>query len=121
MVYVVPITYVYDGQYLFGHTKEGLKVRMMRQNPHICFEVDAIENLTNWQCVILQGVYEELEGEESLYANRMLLNRITPLHAGETNLPTDRLASHHPVTAAHLDPVTFRISITAKSGRYEKR
>jgi hypothetical protein len=71
--------------------------------------------------VIRQGVYEELAGEESRYASRLKLNRITPLQVSETSLPTGRLASHQPVTSSHLDPVTFRISITEKSGQYEKR
>src|SRR5687768_15235346 len=71
-VYLVPITYVYDGEYIYGHTREGLKVRMMRQNPEICFEVDAIKDMANWQCVIIQGVYEELNDEESQVARRLL-------------------------------------------------
>jgi nitroimidazol reductase NimA-like FMN-containing flavoprotein (pyridoxamine 5'-phosphate oxidase superfamily) len=120
-VYLVPITYLYDGQYIYGHTKEGLKVGMMRQNPHICFEVDAIQNMANWQSVVLQGVYEELTGEESQNVQRMLLNRMTPLLVSETSMPADSPGIHQPVTASSLRLVTFRIHITEKTGRYEKR
>ena len=31
--YVVPVTYVYDGDAVYGHTRQGQKVRMMRKNP----------------------------------------------------------------------------------------
>jgi nitroimidazol reductase NimA-like FMN-containing flavoprotein (pyridoxamine 5'-phosphate oxidase superfamily) len=120
-VYLVPITYLYDGQYIYAHTKEGLKIGMMRQNPHICFEVDAIQNMANWQSVILQGVYEELTGEESQNARRLLLNRMTPLLVSETSLPEDSPVMHQPVSSTPLVPVTFRIRITEKTGRYEKR
>jgi uncharacterized protein len=120
-VYLVPITYHYDGQHIYCHTKEGLKVRLMRQNPLICFEVDAIQNMANWQTVIIQGTYEELTGEESQEARRMLFNRMSPLLVSETSMPADSPAIHQPVTAANLTLVTFRIRIREKTGRYEKR
>jgi nitroimidazol reductase NimA-like FMN-containing flavoprotein (pyridoxamine 5'-phosphate oxidase superfamily) len=86
-VYVVPVTYVYDGEYLYGHTKEGQKTRMMRPNPQVCLEVDAIQNMANWQTVIVQGQYEELSGEAAAHAIRLLTNRITPLLVSETSVP----------------------------------
>ena len=55
VTYVVPISYAYDGTYLYGHTYEGMKVDMMRKNPKICFEVDSTRNLANWQSVIGWG------------------------------------------------------------------
>jgi nitroimidazol reductase NimA-like FMN-containing flavoprotein (pyridoxamine 5'-phosphate oxidase superfamily) len=120
-VYLVPITYLYDGEHIYGHTKEGLKVRMMRQNPRVCFEVDVIENMANWQSVVLQGIYEELTGEESQDVRRMLFNRMTPLLVSETSMPADSPGIHQPITASPLTLVTFRIRITEKTGRYEKR
>jgi nitroimidazol reductase NimA-like FMN-containing flavoprotein (pyridoxamine 5'-phosphate oxidase superfamily) len=60
ITYVVPITYAYDGTYIYGHTKEGMKINMMRINPKVCFEVDFIYNLSNWRSVISWGNYEEL-------------------------------------------------------------
>jgi uncharacterized protein len=112
---------LYDGQYIYGHTKVGLKVRMMRQNPRICFEVDAIENLANWQSVIIQGTFEELTGEESQNARRMLLNRMTPLLVSEMSMSDDSPGIHQPITASPLALITFRINILEKTGRYEKR
>lgn len=120
-VYIVPVTYVYEEPYIYGHTKEGLKIEMMRKNPQVCFEVDAIQNMTNWQCVILQGEYEELAGEESQQALQLIKNRITPLMVSESTMAGPGLELHRPVTASRLVLVTYRIRITHKSGRYEKR
>ena len=120
-VYLVPITYVYDGQYLYGHTREGLKVQMMRQNPAVCFEVDIIQDMAHWQCVIIQGEYEELHGQQSQDARRMLANRITPLLVSETSMPGGNPEIHQPITGGPVSLVTFRINIIEKSGRYEKR
>ncbi|HYK45494.1 MAG TPA: pyridoxamine 5'-phosphate oxidase family protein, partial [Parafilimonas sp.] len=60
VTYVVPIGYAYDGKYVYAHAEEGMKINMMRENPHVCFEVDTIENMGNWKSVIGWGDYEEL-------------------------------------------------------------
>ena len=120
-VYVVPVTYAYDGEYVYGHTKEGLKTRMMRQNPQVCLEVDAIGNMANWQTVVVQGRYEELSGEEAAHALRLLTNRITPLLVSETSLPATGPDIHLPAGSGPVVRVTYRLRILSKSGRYEKR
>ncbi len=60
-IYVVPVTYAYDGTYIYGHSKDGMKIKMMRKNPQICFEVDVMQNMSNWQSVISWGEFEELK------------------------------------------------------------
>lgn len=64
-IYVVPVTYVYDGQNIICHSREGMKLEMMRKNPDVCFEVDKMENMANWQSVIAWGTFVELNGEEA--------------------------------------------------------
>ncbi|MDO1446583.1 pyridoxamine 5'-phosphate oxidase family protein [Rhodocytophaga aerolata] len=119
-VYVLPVTYVYDGEYIYGHTKEGLKIEMMRNNPQVCFQVDAIQNLANWQSVVIQGTFEELSGEASHQAERLLLNRILPFQVSET-IPSGGIDIHQLASISRPVLVTYRISIEEKSGRYEKR
>ncbi|WP_161486297.1 pyridoxamine 5'-phosphate oxidase family protein [Candidatus Nitrosocosmicus hydrocola] len=58
-IYVVPITYAYDNGFIYGHTKDGLKIRMMRNNPNICFETDWVKDMSNWKSVIAYGKFEE--------------------------------------------------------------
>ena len=55
VVYVVPISYAFDGRTIFAHTHEGMKTDVMRQNPNVCFEVDNIKDMGNWQSVIACG------------------------------------------------------------------
>ena len=52
MTYVVPVSYAYDGDYIYVRTFEGLKLDMMRRNPKVCFEIDTMLNMGNWQSVI---------------------------------------------------------------------
>ena len=58
-IYVVPITYVYDDGYVIGHTKEGMKIEFLRENPECCFEVDEMKGISHWQSVIAWGTFEE--------------------------------------------------------------
>ena len=60
--YVVPITYAYDNNSVIGHSSEGLKMRMMRENPWVCVEVDHMDDLANCRSVIAWGRFEEWGG-----------------------------------------------------------
>jgi hypothetical protein len=121
-IYVVPVTYVYDGESIYGHADEGMKVRLMRADPHVCFEVDHIENLANWQSVIVWGTFEELRGEEADKGLLLLRRRLEPLI--ETQSPP---ASHglegyvlYRMQSATRHGILYRIAIREKTGRFEK-
>ena len=60
--YVVPISYVYEDGCIYGHTNDGKKLKVMRENPFVCFEVDEIESFLRWRSVICTGRFEELHG-----------------------------------------------------------
>jgi hypothetical protein len=66
--YVVPVTYAYDGEALLVQFADGLKVRMMLQNPLVCVEIDHIDNLANGRSVIAWGRFEELFGTDAAAA-----------------------------------------------------
>lgn len=119
-VYVVPITYAHDGDYLYLHTNDGLKIQMMRENPDVCFEVDQVNNMTNWQSVIVWGIFEELEGKEAERALRFLTNRVAPLVTSETFRPTYSLQGTQYREGSKMKLVVFRIKIQRASGRFEK-
>ena len=118
--YVVPITYAYDGTYIYGHTKEGLKIEMMRKNPKVCFEIEAIENMSNWRSVIAWGEFEELKTPEQREDGmRKLMDVVMPLMTGETTISNPMTDSHENYIEA-MKGVVYRIKLTEKTGRYEK-
>ena len=112
-VLVLPVTYLYDGKAIYGQTREGTKTRLLRQNPAVCFEVDELCSPSCWRSVVIQGLYEELEGDERHYAEQQLgPGRVPPLRAPES---TDDVA-------ANADPtVVYRIRILSKTGRSETK
>lgn len=120
--YVVPVTYAYDGTAVIAHSADGTKLRMMRENPSVCFEVDRVENLANWQSVIAWGRFEELQGEEAAAAMHTLVARMLPLMSHEANVPSHGMphGAHAADTAGHRASL-FRIVLDERTGRFEKR
>jgi nitroimidazol reductase NimA-like FMN-containing flavoprotein (pyridoxamine 5'-phosphate oxidase superfamily) len=119
--YVVPVTYVFDGEAIYSHSAGGLKIRMMRANPQVCFEVDLKENLANWRSVVAWGVYEELEGKDAFDALQLLVARLMPIVTTETlRLPAARPVAAKPVKDAPKS-IIYRIRLTERTGRFEKR
>ena len=110
--YVVPVSYVYDGNAVYVHSPVGLKISMLRAAPQVCFEVDDIRDLGNWQSVIAWGRYEELSGDLATAAMNLLASRLAPLTASETAGPSGLDAAG--------GSVAFRIRLEERTGRYEK-
>ena len=76
ITYVVPISYAYDGGFIYARTFEGMKISMMRKNPEVCFQIDEMENMANWKSVIAWGKFKELiESDERNAAVEKLLQR----------------------------------------------
>ncbi|TFD28244.1 pyridoxamine 5'-phosphate oxidase family protein [Cryobacterium cryoconiti] len=80
--YIVPVSYAYDGEAVYGHSGAGRKVTMMRANPSVCFEVEQVDDLGNWRTVIAWGHYEELTGTDAAAGRQLLLDRFKPLLGG---------------------------------------
>lgn len=110
-VLVLPVAYLYDGHAIYGQTREGTKTRMLRQNPTVCFEVDEACSPTSWRSVVIQGVYEELNGDDRIYAEQRLgPGRVAP--RSDVVSSTGEVPQPPP-------PVVYRIRILSKTGRSE--
>jgi nitroimidazol reductase NimA-like FMN-containing flavoprotein (pyridoxamine 5'-phosphate oxidase superfamily) len=62
-VYIFPVCYGFDGEYIYIQSSEGLKVRQMRAHPMVCFEVEEIRGPSRWASVLAHGSFEELTAE----------------------------------------------------------
>lgn len=120
--YVVPISYAYDGQFIYAHTSEGMKIDMMRKNPDVCFQVDDTKDLSNWQSVIVWGEFEELSKDpERTEALKQLTSRIIPFISSETMHLTSQWPFQDADDISKISGVVFRIRVTEKTGRFEKK
>jgi nitroimidazol reductase NimA-like FMN-containing flavoprotein (pyridoxamine 5'-phosphate oxidase superfamily) len=122
--YIVPVTYTYDDGYIYGHTNDGRKIEMLRQNPHVCFEVDVIETMTKWRSVIANGTFEELHGRDAARALDRLFEQLGHLETSESaGIPENLDHFQEVARKIKLRPtkgVTYRIKIDELTGRYER-
>jgi nitroimidazol reductase NimA-like FMN-containing flavoprotein (pyridoxamine 5'-phosphate oxidase superfamily) len=120
--YVVPVTYAYDREGLLLQSADGLKLRMMHENPWVCVEVDHIDNLANWRSVIGWGRFEQLLGDEAATALEQLRVRLQPLLVSETTPGAETLAAGEtPIRSGNGHSSIYRIRLVEKTGRFERR
>ena len=114
--YVVPIAYAYQHNCIYAHSAPGIKIRMMRKNPNVCFEVDRVDALDRWQSVIAWGRFEELHGEAAREGLRILLLRflMTKTRALDRPLPPGRAG------VVDGEGIVYRICLSEKTGRFER-
>jgi hypothetical protein len=109
--YVVPVIYAWDGGCVYVYTIQGQKVRMMRENPAVCFEVDEYRAGGGWRSVIVQGTYEELNGDDAALTLRLLTAHFAARSSGGAQRPRGEGRA----------PVAFRIRAHEVTGRKVNR
>ncbi|QIP13730.1 pyridoxamine 5'-phosphate oxidase family protein [Spirosoma aureum] len=106
-----PVTYLFDGQAIYGQIQEDELTSLLQTNPNVCFEVSELTNPFDWRSVVIQGIYEELQGEERRYVEQLLgPARISPM----LFQPTLDLA-HFELPAT----IVYRIRIRNKTGYHQ--
>jgi nitroimidazol reductase NimA-like FMN-containing flavoprotein (pyridoxamine 5'-phosphate oxidase superfamily) len=85
MPYVTPVNYFFDGEDIYIHSMPGHKIQVMRANPHVCLQVDEIEDTFNWISVITFGLFEEVydttERDRILAAMFQRFPNLTPVES----------------------------------------
>lgn len=119
--YIVPVTYAYDGKYIYGQTNEGTKLKMLRKNPNVCFEVDMMTDMRNWQSVLVFGRFEELKNENAKKAREVLFNRVFSLMTSSTLHTHEHGVNGAVDDSTRVKGVMYRIKIKKVTGRFEKQ
>lgn len=121
-VHIVPVVYAYDGVRILCHSREGQKIRAMRANPNVCFEVEQIDDLTNWQSVVAWGTYEELTGDAAALAIGFLVDALTKLVGVDAPPGASRSSITPPGHGAEAaDAVVYCLHLSEKTGRFERQ
>jgi len=119
--YIVPVTYTYDGDYIYGQTNEGTKLRMLRKNPNVCFEVNIMTDMRNWQSVIVYGEFEELKDDKATKARDILFGRVLSLMTSSTVHSQGHKETGKIDDSTRIKHVMYRIKIKKVTGRFEKQ
>lgn len=119
--YIVPVTYTYDGKYIYGQTNEGMKLKILRKNPTVCFEVDMMTDMRNWQSVVVYGKFEELKNKEGEEARKILFDRVFQLMTSSTVHAYGHEINGKVDDTTRIKFVMYRIKIKRITGRFEKQ
>jgi nitroimidazol reductase NimA-like FMN-containing flavoprotein (pyridoxamine 5'-phosphate oxidase superfamily) len=121
-MYIVPVNYVYDGSNIYCHSAKGMKIDMMRENPQVCFEVDNIKEITNWQSVIAWGKFEEITGlEEKQKVLQKLTDRIALFIMDDSVTREHGFVDEESDVGTIVELIIYKIIVSKKTGRFEKR
>src|SRR5215470_20403097 len=108
--YVVPMTYIFEGDAIYSHTLQGLKVTALHSDPRVCLQTDEIEGELRWKSAIAFGVYEEItDAETRAWVVRRFLTRFPNL------TPVESVPAPEGTAAI----VVFKIRIEHVTGRAE--
>ena len=119
--YVVPVNYVYDGKSIVAHSAEGLKIKIMRANPEVCFEVDDMKSFIDWKSVIAWGIYQEITSEWDRYhALQLFAERMMYMKVSGTAAISDLQETSYGFRQFHpAREIVYRIILQDKTGRFE--
>lgn len=122
LIYVVPVNYIYEAPDIFCHSAKGMKIDLMRNNPQVCFEVDDIKDMTNWQSAIVWGKFEEIRHiQEKQDIMQKLINRVTPFIFDDSVPPSHGFVDAESDIGDTIELIIYKISVTKRTGRFEKR
>ncbi len=118
--HMIPISYFYDGEYIYCQSQHGKKIELMQKNPNVTILVDIIGSMNNYKSVIINGEYQELKGLEADAARKLLFEQIFSL------MTTTRIHHFEHQESGKIDDsdrikiIMFRIKIINKFGRKEE-
>jgi uncharacterized protein len=99
-----------------------MKIDMMRENPEVCFEVDNIKDITNWQSVIAWGKFEEITGlDEKQQVLQKLTDRVTPYIIDDSVPREHGFVDEESDVGTTVELIMYKIIVNKKTGRFENR
>jgi len=118
--YIVPLNYVYKNGVIYAHSGLGKKIDMMRKNPEVCFEVEDVESIFQWRCVITWGTFEEISDEDEKQQVRQLLtHRFMPLVSQPQHHASHGIAADEVDIDTRVEPIVYKITVKKVTGRFE--
>ena len=121
VTYIVPISYAYDGKFIYAHALEGMKISLMRHNTNVCFEVDSMTDMNNWKSALVFGTFEELDGEKSNIARELLFGRVLSLMTSSTVHAHEHDSGSAIDDSSRVKYYMYKINIEKMSGRFETK
>lgn len=109
--YITPMRWTFNAGALYSFTTEGQKTDAMRLQPNIAILFDRVSSGTDWQSVLVHGIFREIADAAGRAGVAELMNK-----APEWWEPAYVRTMQDHAHERKLDPVYFRVDITAMTG-----
>lgn len=119
--YVTPVTYAYDGKFIYGQTQEGTKLSILRKNPNVCLQMDIMNSMNNWQSVLVYGKFEELKNKAADTAREYLFDKVLTLMTSSTIHNFEHEGATKVDDNNRIKSIMYRIKIKEITGRFERQ
>jgi len=119
--YVTPVTYAYDGKFIYGQTQEGTKLNILRKNPNVCLQMDIMNSMNNWQSVLVYGKFEELKNKAADTAREYLFDKVLTLMTSSTIHNFEHEGATKVDDNNRIKSIMYRIKIKEITGRFERQ
>lgn len=109
--YVVPINYAFVDPHIYIYTTEGKKADILKANPRVCLQIEAVKDRTDWRSAIVHATANEVrDSDERERAVRAIL-KINP-----TLTPAISVHWMDDWVRENIE-ILFRLDVTSKTGR----
>ncbi|MGB5236646.1 MAG: pyridoxamine 5'-phosphate oxidase family protein [Flavobacteriaceae bacterium] len=120
--YSLPITYYYNKakNTIISYAAEGHKIKAMRKNPNVSLEVNDIDSVNDWSCVLVHGKYEELHGIDAKYYLHEFAEGIKKLIKSKEGKDTQAIAEFSCKIESEKNPVVYRILVDELTAKFRE-
>lgn len=109
--YIVPIHFIYEGRSIYLFTTDGLKTKIIDQNPDVCLQVEEVRDVKDWQSIIVTGRASRLLKDEDLAFTTNLIEDKNP-----ARIPVLHEVWIGPKERENVSAI-YRVSLDFMSGR----
>lgn len=105
---IEPISYTYDGGWIFGRTSIGTKLSTLAHHPWCAFEADEVSGPFEWTSVVAKGMFYILDpksGSSDLYARAVASTKALMPDAFSVSDPTPQRSV---LFGIHVNEITGR-------------
>jgi nitroimidazol reductase NimA-like FMN-containing flavoprotein (pyridoxamine 5'-phosphate oxidase superfamily) len=113
--YVLPIHYAFVVDRFYSFSLAGQKIEWMRENPHVCIEVDVLREHRCWESVVARGVYQELPDNDQWHDERMRAWGLLQQHNDWWE--PGAIRPHQEDQEDRPDTIFFRVTVQDLTGR----
>jgi hypothetical protein len=117
--YIVPMTYYFDqdNNVMICYSAEGHKIKSMRKNNNVAFEVTEIESVHKWMSVMAHGTFEELVGSNVKLQLHTFSLGVKAIIKHKEHREVDFISEFSSKIYKNDLPIAFLIKITEITGK----